>query len=115
MSSDKMVKSVEVRLNRVEGVCRESGGETPLSPGQSSASLGVGFVTSRTEVQTHRIGEGDVPRGVSLPVHMVLPRLLVCPTVASGLAFRIGWELEVRILFFDGTMVTEAYPVVLYR
>lgn len=125
-SSAKPVKSVEVRLNRVEGVCRESGGEggggsapTLILPGQcapaASGSGGSGFVVSRTEVQTHRIAEGDVPRGVSLPVHMVLPRLLVCPTVTSGLAFRIGWELEVRVVFCDGTMVTEAYPVVLYR
>jgi len=115
LSSAKPVKSVEVRLNRVEGVCQESGGEMPLSPGQSSARAGGGFIISRTEVQTHRIAEGDVPRGVSLPVHFVLPTLLVCPTVASGLAFRIGWELEVQILFFDGTKVTEPYPVVLYR
>lgn len=115
VSSSKPVKSVEVRLISVESVCRVNGGDLALSPGQTAASAGGGFITSRTEVQTHRIAEGDVPRGFSLPVCLVLPRLLVCPTVASGLAFRIGWELDLRVLFFDGTMVTEAYPVELYR
>ncbi|EFJ24445.1 hypothetical protein SELMODRAFT_3956, partial [Selaginella moellendorffii] len=35
----------------------------------------------RTEIQTTQIADGDVYRGVAIPIYVILPRLLTCPTL----------------------------------
>jgi high-affinity nickel permease len=46
------------------------------------------FVTA-TEIQNIQIGEGDVPCGLAIPIHMVFPRLFTCPTLATS-SFKVG-------------------------
>jgi len=45
---------------------------------------------------------------------MVFPRLFVCPTVDT-LNFKVEFELNLVVLFADGYMVTENFPLHLYR
>ena len=42
-----------------------------------------------TEIQNIQIGEGDVPRSISIPIYMIFPRLFTCPTLCTT-NFKIG-------------------------
>ena len=48
-----------------------------------------------------QIAEGDVPRGVEIPIHMVLPRLFCCPTVSVA-RFVVEFEMSVIVTFAEG-------------
>eukprot|EP00850_Spirogloea_muscicola_P016574 SM000135S27018 [mRNA] locus=s135:191048:193749:- [translate_table: standard] len=61
------IKSLEVQLLRIESVA--AGGQ---------------MVKEVTEVQCTQIADGDVPRGLKLPIYIILPRLFTCPTISAG-------------------------------
>jgi len=42
-----------------------------------------------TEIQNIQIADGDVCRGVSIPIYMVFPRLFTCPTLSTN-NFKVG-------------------------
>jgi hypothetical protein len=67
-----------------------------------------------TEIQNIQIGEGNVVRGLPIPMHMVFPRLFSCPTCISQL-FRIEFEVNLIISFGDGFVVSENFPLTLSR
>ena len=67
-----------------------------------------------TEIQNIQIGEGDVSRGVNIPLHMVFPRLFTCPTLVTS-NFKIEFEVNVVIVFDDNHLITENYPIKLTR
>lgn len=46
---------------------------------------------SATEIQNIQIGDGDIPRGIEIPIYMVFPRLFTCPTLIKQ-NFKIGNE-----------------------
>jgi hypothetical protein len=48
-----------------------------------------------------QIADGDVPRGVEIPIHMVLPRLFCCPTVSVS-RFVLEFEMSVIVTFAEG-------------
>ena len=62
------IKSIELQLVRVESV-------DPNKSGQ--------FFREATEIQLIQIGEGNVTRGLVVPMYMVFPRLFSCPTVIT--------------------------------
>ena len=93
-----------------------------------------------TEIQNVQIGWGDVCRQMAIPIYMIFPRLFTCPTmltpgtnesyrsfsrlmqsvlmVVSGLtlqAFKVEFETNVVVLFENGHMITENFPIILYR
>ena len=39
-----------------------------------------------TEIQNLQVGDGDVPRGLSIPLYMIFPRLFACPSVSAGVS-----------------------------
>ena len=91
------VKSIELQLVRVE-----------------SCTYMEGEAREATEIQNLQIAEGNVMRGVALPLYMVFPRLFCCcTTVAKG--FRVEFEVNLIVLFQDNHMVTENFPIRLYR
>jgi hypothetical protein len=91
------VKSLELQLVRNETVSAE------------------GKVTKEaTEVQNIQIGDGDVCRNFSVPLYMVFPRLFSCPTLITS-TFQIEWEVNLIIIYGEGYMITENFPIVLYR
>lgn len=91
------IRSVELQLVRVESVNVE---------GQSTKEA--------TEIQNIQIGDGNITRNMIVPMYMVFPRLFSCPTVLSSL-FKIEFELNLVVVFGDGYMITENFPLVLYR
>ena len=56
-----------------------------------------------SEIQNIQIGDGNIFRGLPVPMHMVFPRLFSCPTVISQL-FKIEFEVNLIVVFGDGYM-----------
>ncbi|XP_024515356.1 Down syndrome critical region protein 3 isoform X1 [Selaginella moellendorffii] len=79
--SNTPLLSIDVLLFRVESI---------LVSDRSS--------TERTEIQTTQIADGDVCRGVAIPIYVILPRLLTCPTLSAN-TFSVNFELCIKITF----------------
>lgn len=91
------IKSVELQLVRVETVVQ--GGRT---------------VKEATEIQNIQIGDGNICRSLSVPMYMVFPRLFSCPTFSTA-NFKIEFEVNLVVVFGDGYMITENFPIMIYR
>ena len=92
------IKSLELQLVRVESVERKTGD----------------FYREATEIQLLQIGEGNVTRSLVVPMYMVFPRLFSCPTVIST-SFKIEFEINLLIVFGDGHLITENFPIKIFR
>lgn len=95
--STASIKSIELQLVRVETV-----------------GYAEGEAREATEIQNVQIGDGNICRDLVIPIYMIFPRLFVCPTVDT-LHFKVEFELNLVVLFEDGYMVTENFPLNLYR
>jgi hypothetical protein len=91
------IRSIELQLVRVETV-----------------TLTSRTVREATEIQNIQIGDGNVCRGLSIPLYMVFPRLFSCPTYSCS-NFKIEFEVNLVVVFGDGYMITENFPIMLYR
>lgn len=91
------IRSLELQLVRVE---------TVIVDGKSTREA--------TEIQNIQIGEGNVCRDMIVPMYMVFPRLFSCPTVSTT-SFKIEFEVNLIVVFGEGYMVTENFPIVLSR
>lgn len=91
------IKSIELQLVRVETVI-----------------VGSKTLKEATEIQNIQIGEGNVCRGLTIPMYMVFPRLFSCPT-HLGSNFKIEFEVNLVVIFSDGYMITENFPIMIYR
>lgn len=98
--SEAIIKSIELQLVRVETVTLDS----------SSANA----VREATEIQNIQIADGNVCRDVVIPMHMIFPKRFACVTVLSK-TFKIEFEMTLMVVFSDGYMVTENFPIVLLR
>ena len=95
--SESAVKSIEVQLVRVETV-----------------AYAEGQAREATEIQNVQIADGDVCRDIVIPIFMLFPRLFTCPSIDT-LTFKIEFELNLVLLFSDGFLLTENFPLSLYR
>ena len=43
--------------------------------------LGHSIARETTDIQCTQVADGDVARGLELPIHFVLPRLFTCPSI----------------------------------
>jgi len=91
------IKSIELQLVRVE-----------------SCTYMEGEAREATEIQNIQIADGNVVRGLAIPIYMVFPRLFTCSTTLAK-AFKVEFEVNLIILFADNHMVTENFPIKLYR
>ena len=91
------VRAIELQLVRVESI-----------------SVDGTYAREATEIQNIQIGEGDVCRDMVVPIYMVFPRLFSCPTVISTM-FKIEFEVNLVVVFGDGYMVTENFPITIIR
>ena len=91
------IKSIEVQLVRVETIVFETG-----------------EAREATEIQNIQVADGNIVRGLSIPLHMVFPRLFTCSTCVTK-RFRIEFEVNLIVLFADNHMVTENFPIVLCK
>lgn len=96
-SSETDIKSIELQLLRVE-----------------TCGCAEGYAKDATEIQNIQIADGDVCRGQSIPVHMIFPRLFTCPTLATK-NFKVEFEVNIVVVFQDGHLVTENFPIKLVR
>lgn len=95
--SQSPVKSIELQLVRVETV-----------------AYAEGTAREATEIQNIQLAEGNVCRNLVIPIYMIFPRLFTCPTVDT-LNFKVEFEVNLVVLFANGYMVTENFPLFLYR
>ncbi|XP_020264760.1 Down syndrome critical region protein 3 homolog [Asparagus officinalis] len=75
------IKSIDIQLLRVESIL-----------------AGERIISDASVVQTTQIADGDVCRSMTLPIFVLLPRLLVCPTVLAG-SFSVEFQVSIVISF----------------
>ncbi|KAI3907198.1 hypothetical protein MKX01_020556, partial [Papaver californicum] len=80
-SSTVPINSIDIHLLRIESIL-----------------VGEKLVTETSVIQTTQIADGDVCRGMTLPIYVILPRLLTCPTIFAG-PFSIEFQFSVVISF----------------
>lgn len=91
------VKSIELQLVRIE-----------------TCHYADGVAREATEIQNIQIADGNVCHGWAIPIHMIFPRLFTCPTVSARL-FKLDFELNLVVVFTDGHLLTEKFPLKLLR
>lgn len=79
--SDVPIHSIDIHLLRIESIV----------VGERTAVQTTGF-------QTIQVADGDVCRGMSLPIYIILARLLTCPSLSAG-SFSIEFQLQVIVSF----------------
>lgn len=75
------IRSVDIHLLRVESIL-----------------VGDKIVTESSLIQTTQIADGDVCHSMSLPIYVILSRLLTCPTIFAG-PFSIEFKVTIVITF----------------
>ncbi|XP_057767410.1 uncharacterized protein LOC130987765 [Salvia miltiorrhiza] len=75
------IRSIDIHLLRVESIL-----------------VGEKIATESSVIQETQIADGDVCRGMTLPIYIILPRLLTCPTTFAG-PFSIEFKLSIVITF----------------
>ncbi|KAK4567493.1 hypothetical protein RGQ29_003324 [Quercus rubra] len=75
------IYSIDIHLLRVESIL-----------------LGEKIVTEASLIQSTQIADGDVCHNMTLPIYIILPRLLTCPTILAG-PFSIEFKVSVVISF----------------
>ncbi|XP_062344178.1 vacuolar protein sorting-associated protein 26C isoform X3 [Cinclus cinclus] len=96
-SAEAAVKSIELQLVRVE-----------------TCGCAEGYARDATEIQNIQIADGDVCRGLPIPIHMVFPRLFTCPTLETT-NFKVEFEVNIVVLLHDDHLITENFPLKLCR
>jgi hypothetical protein len=91
------IKSIELQLVRVE-TCTYLEGEA----------------REATEIQNIQIADGNVVHNLPLPIYMIFPRLFTCSTTIAK-PFKVEFEINLIVLFADQHMVTENFPIRLFR
>ncbi len=67
-------------------------------------------------LQTLQMADGDVVRGVPVPLHMVLPRRhFVCESVELPGIFSLDFEVNIVFIFGKNFVVAENIPIVVVR
>jgi len=96
-TTEATIKSIELQLVRVE-----------------TCGCADGYAKEATEIQNIQIAEGDIARGIDIPIYMVFPRLFTCVTVAAK-TFKIEFEVNLVVMLDDGHLITENFPIKLTR
>ncbi|CAI8595013.1 unnamed protein product [Vicia faba] len=75
------IQSIDIQLFRVESIL-----------------LGEKIVSETSLIQTTQIADGNVCRNLTMPIYVILPRLLTCPTIFAG-PFSIEFKVAIVISF----------------
>ncbi|CAL5371937.1 unnamed protein product [Camellia sinensis] len=75
------IHSIDIHLLRVESIL-----------------VGERIITETSLIQTTQIADGDVGHNITLPIYIILPRLLTCPTIYAG-PFSIEFKVSIVITF----------------
>ncbi|XP_042378265.1 vacuolar protein sorting-associated protein 26C-like isoform X2 [Zingiber officinale] len=68
---------------------------------------GEKIITDTSVIQTTQIADGDICRLVTLPIYVLIPRLLVCPSLSAG-SFSIEFQVSIIITF--QSQLSKLYP-----
>lgn len=99
-NSEAPIRTIDLQLIRVETVYDPS----PAANHRREA----------TEVQNIQIADGNISRNFRLPIYMIFPKIFSCPSLNTNL-FRIDFELNIILVYGEGYMITENFPLTLYR
>lgn len=91
------IRSIELQLVRVE-----------------TCGCAEGYARDPTEIQNIQLVDGDVCRGMKIPIYMVFPRLFTCPSLSTS-NFKVEFEINIVVIFQDDHLVTENFPIKLTR
>ncbi|XP_031106898.1 vacuolar protein sorting-associated protein 26C isoform X1 [Ipomoea triloba] len=80
-ASSVPIQSIDIHLLRVESIL-----------------IGEKIATETSLIQTIQIADGDVCKELTLPIYIILPRLLTCPTTFAG-PFSIEFKMTIVITF----------------
>lgn len=97
------LRSIELTLARIEWC--------------TVGDLGHSIARETTDIQCTQVADGDVGRGLELPIHLVLPRLFTCPSIDAD-TWGVGFELAATaVMELHGGVVTASarLPVRLVR
>ncbi|XP_042378259.1 vacuolar protein sorting-associated protein 26C-like isoform X1 [Zingiber officinale] len=89
-TSSVPIESIDVQLLRVESIL-----------------VGEKIITDTSVIQTTQIADGDICRLVTLPIYVLIPRLLVCPSLSAG-SFSIEFQVSIIITF--QSQLSKLYP-----
>jgi len=95
---EEPIKCIELQLVRVE-----------------TCGCADGFAKEATEIQNIQIVDGDVQRGVEVPIFMIFPRLFTCPSLVSARTFKVEFQVNLVLMFPDGRLVSKKFPLTLLR
>lgn len=95
--SEIPIKSIELQLVRVE-----------------TCGCAEGYSKDATEIQNLQIADGNVCPKIHIPIYMAFPRLFTCPSLQTR-NFKINFELNLCIIFKDDYLITENFPLQLFR
>ncbi len=95
--SAAIIRSIELQLVRVE-----------------TCGCAEGYARDPTEIQNVQLADGDVCRGMQIPIYMVFPRLFTCPSLSTS-SFKVEFEINIVVIFQDDHLVTENFPIKLTR
>ena len=83
--SEAGISSIDLQLVRVESVSKALGGSAgDVSKGEMAREA--------TEIESLQMAAGDVVRGLTIPIYMVLPRVYTCPSLKTA-----TFQVEVRV------------------
>ncbi|KAL3640721.1 hypothetical protein CASFOL_015689 [Castilleja foliolosa] len=82
-SSAFPIQSIDIYLLQVESIL-----------------VGEKIATESSVIQTTQVADGDIRRCMTLPIYIILPRLLTCPTIFAG-PFSIEFKLSIVITFLS--------------
>uniref|UniRef100_A0A2P2I9X0 Down syndrome critical region protein 3-like n=1 Tax=Hirondellea gigas TaxID=1518452 RepID=A0A2P2I9X0_9CRUS len=94
-----VISSIELQLHRLETCGSPAHFNTP---------------TEVSEVQGWQVCDGDVQRGLIIPLCLPLPRAFTCATHTAD-NFAIGFQVSLVVMFDNDHIVTESFPLVLTR
>lgn len=95
--SEIPIKSIEIQLVRVE-----------------TCGCAEGFSKDATEIQNLQIADGNVCPKIQIPIYFQFPRLFTCPSIQTR-NFKLNFELNLCIIFKDDYLITENFPLQLFR
>lgn len=72
------------------------------------------LLVTATEILNLQLADGDVCRNLVIPMYIIFPRLFTCPTTKAA-NFSVEFEVNLVVLFKDQYLVTENFPIRLYR
>jgi len=92
------IKGIELQLVRLE-----------------TCGCADGYAKEATEIQNIQIVDGDLPRGVEVPIYMVFPRLFTCPSLTASRTYKIEFQVNIVMMMPDGRLLSKKFPLTLVR